>query len=93
MAPGSQQALRLEQRARHGGSLGFRGPRPPSPQRTQLHDARVALAAADPRSAAVQAGAQARAHPGDDRLAVLAETLDALNGPAGPRSAGWCGRP
>lgn len=78
LAPGSQQALRLEQRARRGGSLGIKGPRPPSPQRTQLYDARLALATAgDPRSAAVRADAQARAHPGNDRLAVLAETLTA----------------
>ncbi|MEU9193086.1 hypothetical protein [Streptomyces hundungensis] len=82
LAPGSQQALRLEQRARRGGSLGIKGPRPPSPQRTQLYDARLALSTAgDPRSAAVRAGAQALAHPGDDRLAVLTETLTALTRP------------
>ncbi|MEU9097772.1 hypothetical protein [Streptomyces sp. NPDC048361] len=77
LAPGSAQALRVEQRGPGG-----RGPRPPSASRTQLHDVRLALAAVgDPASAAARAAIQAQARPGDDRLAVLAETLAALDRP------------
>ncbi|MFE0682997.1 tetratricopeptide repeat protein [Streptomyces sp. NPDC058961] len=77
LAPGSPQALRVE---RSGRGLG--GPKPPSASRTQLHDVRLVLAAVgDPASAAARARRQAEARPGDDRLAVLAETLGALARP------------
>ncbi|MCX5386987.1 hypothetical protein [Streptomyces sp. NBC_00083] len=77
LAPGSPQARRAE---RNG--TGPRGPKPPSASRTQLHDARLVLAAVgDPASAAARAGDQAGACPEDDRLAVLAETLAALARP------------
>ena len=79
LAPGSPQALRAEQIA---ACKVAKGPRPPSPLRTQTHDARLMLAAApDPASAAGQARAHAQARPDDDRLATLAETLTALNAP------------
>uniref|UniRef100_A0AAU2V271 Tetratricopeptide repeat protein n=1 Tax=Streptomyces sp. NBC_00003 TaxID=2903608 RepID=A0AAU2V271_9ACTN len=50
--------------------------------RVQRHDARLVLAVVGhPAGAAQQACAQARAHPGDDRAAVVAETLTALARP------------
>jgi hypothetical protein len=79
LAPGSEQALRAEQMA---AGKGTKGPRPPSPQRTQTHDARLVLSVVgDPASAATQARAHAQSRPDDDRLATLAETLTALAGP------------
>ncbi|MFE9537435.1 tetratricopeptide repeat protein [Streptomyces sp. NPDC006691] len=77
LAPGSPQALRVE---RSGPRLG--GSKSPSASRIQLHDVRLVLAAVgDPASAAARARRQAEARPGDDRLAVLAETLGALARP------------
>ncbi|MFF3975962.1 hypothetical protein [Streptomyces sp. NPDC001828] len=77
LAPGSTQALRVEQ-----GGAGLRGPKPTSPSRTQLHDVRLALAAfGNPAVAAARARSRAEASPSDDRLAVLAETLTALGRP------------
>ncbi|MFD7340085.1 tetratricopeptide repeat protein [Streptomyces violascens] len=50
--------------------------------RVQRHDARLVLAVVGhPAGAAQQAWAQAQAHPADDRVAVLAETLTALARP------------
>jgi hypothetical protein len=79
LAPGSQHALRIEQIA---AGTALKGPRPPSPVRTQTHDARLVLAAVgDPASAAARARAHAQGRPDDHRLATLAETLTALTGP------------
>ncbi|MFJ2736781.1 hypothetical protein [Streptomyces sp. NPDC087317] len=79
LAPGSKPALRIEQIA---AGKAVTGPRPPSPVRTQTHDARLVLAAVgDPASAAAQARAHAQGRPEDNRLATLAETLTALAGP------------
>ncbi|MET8398115.1 hypothetical protein [Streptomyces sp900116325] len=87
LAPGSPQALRVEQAAsRRGGPVGRTGPRPPSASRAQRHDAREALTAAaaagaTPREAAHSAREQADERPSDLRLAVRAETLEALARP------------
>lgn len=79
LAPGSAAALRVEQIA---AGKQVTGPRPPSPVRTQTHDARLVLTAVgDPAAAAAQARAHAEARPDDARLATLAETLAALAGP------------
>ncbi|MFE7329786.1 hypothetical protein ACFU8W_33425 [Streptomyces sp. NPDC057565] len=87
LAPGSPQALRVEQAASHRGRLtGRTGPQPPSASRTQRHDAREALtsaaaAGAAPHEAARSAREQAGERPFDLRLAVRAETLAALTRP------------
>lgn len=87
LAPGSPQALRVEQAASGRGRLtGRTGPQPPSASRTQRHDARQALTAAAaagvaPRDAAHSAREQADERPSDLRLAVRAETLAALARP------------
>ncbi|MBD0741406.1 M48 family metallopeptidase [Streptomyces sp. CBMA152] len=79
LAPGSRQALRIEQVAAGKGRSSVRLP---SPGRTQAHDVRLVLAAVgDPAAAAAQARAHAQTRPDDDRLATLAETLDALARP------------
>ncbi|MEU6536844.1 hypothetical protein [Streptomyces sp. NPDC047000] len=79
LAPDSEHALRAEQLT--AGKV-ERGPRPPSPVRTQMYDARLVLVAVgDPASAAAQARAHAQERPDDQRLATLAETLTALAGP------------
>ncbi|MFC9098140.1 hypothetical protein [Streptomyces sp. NPDC057072] len=79
LAPGSPQALRIEQIS---AGKAVNGPRPPSPVRTQTHDARLVLAAVgDPVSAAAQARAHAQSRPDDNRLATVAETLTALARP------------
>ncbi|MCQ4211054.1 tetratricopeptide repeat protein [Streptomyces longispororuber] len=73
LAPGSAQALRLED------TDARRGPRPPSLSYTQRHDARVALnSGVDLAVAAEQAHEAAEAWPCDRRLRVRAETLAAL---------------
>ncbi|MFF0288548.1 hypothetical protein [Streptomyces sp. NPDC005262] len=87
LAPGSPQALRLEQAAsRRGSPTGRTGTLPPSASRAQRHDAREALTAAAaagvaPREAAHSAREQADEHPSDLRLGVRAETLAALARP------------
>ncbi|MBT2873547.1 tetratricopeptide repeat protein [Streptomyces sp. McG7] len=79
LAPGSAQALWVEQIA---AGKTMSGPKPPSPVRTQMHDARLVLTAVgDPAAAAAQARAHAEGRPDDARLATLAETLAALAGP------------
>lgn len=71
LAPGSVQALRVERAA---GGKGV-----PKPSRVQRHDARLVLRLSPtPRTAADRARIQAGARPEDERLAVLAETLDTL---------------
>ncbi|WP_329162940.1 hypothetical protein OHB49_24210 [Streptomyces sp. NBC_01717] len=87
LAPGSPQALRVEQAASRRGRLtGRTGPQPPSASRAQRHDAREALTAAAaagvaPREAARSAREQADERPSDLRLGVRAETLAALARP------------
>ncbi|WP_405892358.1 hypothetical protein OG612_17860 [Streptomyces sp. NBC_01527] len=87
LAPGSPQALRVEQAASlRSGHIGRTGPQPPSASRAQRHDAREALTAAaaagvTPREAAHSAREQADERPSDLRLAVRAETLAALARP------------
>jgi hypothetical protein len=87
LAPGSPQALRVEQAASRRGRLtGRTGPQPPSASRTQRHDAHEALASAaaagaTAHEAARSAREQAGERPSDLRLAVRAETLAALTRP------------
>ncbi|GAA1352909.1 hypothetical protein [Streptomyces beijiangensis] len=75
LAPGSAQAVRAAQAS---GGRGVSGPKPASRARVQRQDARLALRAGEP---AAQVYERAAERPGDDRLAVLAETLTALERP------------
>ncbi|MFG3280585.1 hypothetical protein [Streptomyces sp. NPDC048111] len=82
LAPGSPQALQVEQHAAPGAQLGAMGPGHLQALRTQLLDARLVLTAiGDPATAAARAEFHARARPDDSRLAVLAETLAVLARP------------
>ncbi|GAA0586906.1 hypothetical protein [Streptomyces crystallinus] len=79
LAPGSRQALHIEQIAAGKGASNVQLP---SPGRTQAHDVRLVLGAmGDPRAAAARARAHAQARPDDARPATLAETLEALARP------------
>ncbi|MFE9403819.1 hypothetical protein ACFYNY_18785 [Streptomyces sp. NPDC006530] len=91
-APGPARTSRAAELAARLGELGAaplpgpaRGPaspeagRRPSASRVQRHDARLVLTViGHPAGAAQRAWDRARATPGDDRTAVLAETLTAL---------------
>ncbi|THA77670.1 hypothetical protein E6R60_09050 [Streptomyces sp. A0642] len=83
VAPGSPQALRLEQAAADRGrpSSGT-GIRPPSPSRVQRHDVRETVRTTSNLAAAAR-GAQEQSgrEPYDLRLAVRAETLAVLARP------------